>query len=140
MMILCHHMQNLRHFHLYYTEHAANGQDWLKHVGGILTGRWIILPVCMVGVNSYKCNTFTSFHTICYKASKAAISWCHKTGIHHILQKVKVNVTLEQSMTAQRGTEVRSTLYLTLELDWGGGWPRPHPGCCTTENGLVPTV
>jgi len=28
---LCCHMQNLRYFHLHYTEHLYNGQDWLKH-------------------------------------------------------------------------------------------------------------
>jgi hypothetical protein len=59
----------------------------------------------VVGVNSYNCNTFKSFHIICYKVSKTAISWnwSLKDGIHHILLKVKVKVTLEQSMTAQRG-------------------------------------
>jgi hypothetical protein len=44
--------------------------------------------------------------------------------------KVKVKVSLEQAMKAQKGSTVITLLFSNLNARWGG-WAMPCPGCFT---------
>jgi hypothetical protein len=52
---------------------------------------------------------------------------------------VKVKITLEKAMKAQRGSKGIPLLFLTSALD-GGGWSTPRPGRFIPGNDPVPIV
>ena len=61
-------------------------------------------------------------------------------GKHIEERGIKVKVTLEQPMKAQRGSRgIAVTLPSTLALG-GGGWPVPCPDHFTPRNDPVPIV